>query len=451
MVIDGDAGGNVETSGTFDPQTNGIDFYESLEGMLVEVRDPVVVGLRNARGEIPVLPNRGANARVRPPRGGIVLRDGDANPERMILDNGIVDTPAVNVGDVFAGAVTGVMDYGFGAFHLVTTSLPAATPGGLMRETAMRASANHLATATFNLENLDPGDGAAKFAALAEEIVTNLGAPDLIGLEEVQDNSGPIRDGVVDATTTFTMLTDAIVAAGGPRYEFRNIPPVDRQDGGEPGGNIRVGLLFRADGGLIFIDRAGGDSTTAVQVTSGAGNPTLSASPGRIDPTNPAFAQSRKPLVAELRYNEHPLFVVVVHLVSRLGDDPLFGRFQPPTLRSADRRGEQARVVHDFVAELLAADPGARVIVLGDFNDYQFAPALAEVVGGELRNLTDTLPEEERYSFIYEGNGQAIDHILVSPRLFTDLVEYDIVHVNTEFVDQASDHDPARALFLLPP
>lgn len=450
-VIDADTGGNVETGGSFDPSAHGIDFYESLEGMLVEVRDPTVVGLRNTRGEIPVLADLGADTGLRTPRGGLVLRDGDANPERIILDNAIVSTPHVDVGDVFTGAVAGVMDYSFGNFKLVATSLPAISPRGLTRETAITAITNELAIATFNLENLDPGDGPAKFDALAAEIVTNLGAPDLIGVQEVQDSNGPVNDTEVGAAATITMLTDAILAAGGPAYQYRDIAPERLRDGGERGGNIRVGFLFRTDRGLRFVDRPGGDATTAVDLVSGVGGPELSASPGRIDPTNPVFEQSRKPLVGEFRYNERPLFVINVHLVSRLGDDPLFGRFQPPRQLRVGTRIGQAQVVHAFVAALLAADPDARVIVLGDFNDYQFAPALATVAGSGLHNLTNSLPEEERYSFIYEGNGQAFDHILVSQRLFDSLVEHDIVHVNAELVDQASDHDPARALFSLPP
>ena len=43
-VIENDAGGNVETGGVFDPATDGIDFYESLEAMLLRVNNPVVVG-----------------------------------------------------------------------------------------------------------------------------------------------------------------------------------------------------------------------------------------------------------------------------------------------------------------------------------------------------------------------------------------------------------------------
>ena len=64
-VIEDDATGSVETSGVFDPATDGIDFYESLESMLVQVNNPVATGPRNDFGEISVIGDNGANASVR--------------------------------------------------------------------------------------------------------------------------------------------------------------------------------------------------------------------------------------------------------------------------------------------------------------------------------------------------------------------------------------------------
>ena len=60
-------------------------------------------------------------------------------------------------------------------------------------------------------------------------------------------------------------------------------------------------------------------------------------------------------------------------------------------------------------------------------------------------NLMDTLPVRERYSYVFDGNSQVLDQILVSPRLLLPFPEYDSVHVNAEFADQASDHDPQIA------
>ena len=54
--------GSVETGGVFDPAQDGIDFYESLEGMLFQVDDVVVVGPTNGFGETWVLGDDGAAA-----------------------------------------------------------------------------------------------------------------------------------------------------------------------------------------------------------------------------------------------------------------------------------------------------------------------------------------------------------------------------------------------------
>ncbi len=162
--------------------------------------------------------------------------------------------------------------------------------------------------------------------------------------------------------------------------------------------------------------------------------------------------------MGEFTYQGHPLFVVGVHFNSKGGDDPLFGRRQPPVLDSEAQRMAQAQVVRDFVDALLTEDPEAKVIVLGDVNDFAFSPPVDRLRAGatpdaDLAVLIEQLAPEERYSYVFEGNSQALDQMLVSPALADVLVpgSYDVVHVNAEFADQASDHDPQVARFLLPP
>jgi len=300
-----DETGDVETGGVFDPAQDGIDFYESLEGMLVQVNNAVASGPRTGFGEISVLADNGAGSSVRTARGGVVVRPADFNPERIIVDDSIAATAVVNVGDHFSAALIGVMDYSFNNFKLNIASPVTAVSDGVTPETTTAAGPGELAVATLNVENLDPGDSPDKITRLAAIIVDNMRSPDLLSLEEVQDNSGPADDAVVDASASFEALIDAITAAGGPAYEFRQVNPDDDADGGEPGGNIRVGFLFRTDQGLSFVDRPGGDATTPVTVAPG---PRLSASPGRVDPANPAFVDSRKPLAGEFVYRGSPLF-----------------------------------------------------------------------------------------------------------------------------------------------
>ena len=374
---------NASATCTFDPARDGIDFWESLEGMRVTLRNAIATGPTNGFGEISVVADLGANAGPRTARGGVRVSPGDFNPERVFLDDGFLPMPVVNVGDSFP-QVTGIVDYTFANFKLQVTEPFTVSSGGLAPEVTRAQAPNQLAIASFNVENLAPSNPPEKFAALAAQIVQNLRSPDVIALMEVQDNSGSINDGTVDASLTFNLLAMAIEAAGGPAYQFRSIDPVNNQDGGEPGGNIRVGFFFNP-ARVAFVDRPGGGPTTATTVVAGPGGAQLSASPGRLDPSNVAFNAnaeagtfpSRKPLAGEFVFKGHRLFMIANHFNSKGGDEPLFGRFQPPALVTEAQRLRQATVVRDFVRSIFALDSHAKVVVLGDLNDFEFSPPLA--------------------------------------------------------------------------
>jgi predicted extracellular nuclease len=97
---------------------------------------------------------------------------------------------------------------------------------------------------------------------------------------------------------------------------------------------------------------------------------------------------------------------------------------------------------------VLAVDKDANVVVVGDINDFEFSKTVEILEGdGELTTLMKILPPTERYSYVFEGNSQVLDQILVSRAILTRAPEYDPVHVNAEFADarQASDHDPQVA------
>src|SRR5262249_22646456 len=158
--------------------------------MRIQLNDAVAVGPTNSFGETPVVGDDGAGAAVRSARGGVLARPGGVNPERVVVDDLLVDTPTMNGGDHYAGATVGLLDYNFGNFFLEATSLPTIVHDGVTRETTAPPAANQLAVATFNVENLAPSDPQSKFDNLAGLIVHNLQAPDVISVEEVQDNSG---------------------------------------------------------------------------------------------------------------------------------------------------------------------------------------------------------------------------------------------------------------------
>ncbi len=454
-VIENDAT-NVEQNGIFDPTQDGIDFYESLEGMRVQINNPVTTSrttnFSNGSQEIWVLADNGANATGRTARGGSIISPTDFNPERIQIDdlNNALVLPEVNVGTQLS-TVVGVVNYDFNNYEVLVSTAPTVVQNSTLQKevTNLAPTANQLTVATFNVQNLDPGDGATQFNKLANRIVNNLRSPDILSLEEIQDNNGATNDNVVDASVTYQTLINAITAAGGPTYQYRQINPVDDTNGGEPGGNIRVGFLFNPLR-VSFVDRSGGTSTSNTTVTNVGGVPTVSASPGLIDPTNSAFNSSRKPLVGEFTFNGQTVYVVGNHFNSKGGDQPLFGPNQPPTLSSETQRQQQATIVKNFVQSILAINPNANVVVAGDLNDFEFSNPLTTLESAGLNTLIETLPQNERYTYNFEGNAQSLDHILVSKNLLNNLDGFDVVHINSEFFEQDSDHDPSVARFNLP-
>lgn len=259
------------------PATYALDYYESLEGMNVQVEDAGVVTATDPYSELWVTVKPHENDTRR----GGTLYDSYAsqNTGRLQIQSlgATADFPVANVGDTLDGVTSGPLDYNqFGGYTLVASRLGTLVSGGLERETTQKQKADELAVATYNVENLDPTD--ATFAEHAAAIVNNLQSPDVVSLEEIQDNNGAKNDGTTAADVTVGKLIDAIVAAGGPRYDWRSIDPTNNTDGGEPGGNIRQVFLFNPER-VSFTDRAGGDATTAVGVTEVNGRPQLTASP----------------------------------------------------------------------------------------------------------------------------------------------------------------------------
>ncbi|MCG8462368.1 MAG: endonuclease/exonuclease/phosphatase family protein, partial [Holophagales bacterium] len=297
-------------------------------------------------------------------------------------------------------------------------------------------------------------DPDAKLERLAEVVVTGLGSPDLLALQEVQDRDGREDSGVVEADSTFSRLAKAIVDAGGPVYAWRQLDPENNADGGAPGSNIRVGLMYRPER-LDMVDSAAAspeEGGRAPRIVVEDGRPSLRPSPARLrHPSFDAdeatgFGGTRKPLFVQARFRGEDLFLVVLHLISRRKDSPPMGAVQPQALHTEPRRLEQARQVRLVVDQILGADPDARVIVLGDVNDFPGRPVLRMLAGDRLENLVERIPETDRYTFNFRGNSQTLDHILVSRTLAAG-AEVDIVHACADFahVRAASDHDPVVA------
>jgi len=438
-----DHGGDVSDL-ALEPDAYALDFWAAHEHMTVRVVDAPVVGATDAYHALWVTTKPDQNPTV---NGGTAYGSYDEpNSGRVkvesLLDRAEHPFPAADVGDTLAGVTEGPVYYSqFGGYLIRATTLGEHVPGGLERTGLRDAERYEVSVATYNVENLGGQDDQAKFDALASGIVEYLNTPDIIGLEEIQDDSGPTDDGTVDAGLTLDRLVAAVAAQGGPAYEWRQISPEDKQDGGQPGGNIRNAFLFDP-ARVTFVDREGGDATTAVEVVEGGRGAELSVSPGRISPRDPAWESSRKPLVGHFRALNRDLYVVTNHFNSKGGDESLHGVTQPPRRSSEVQRNAQAELVGAFADDLLAVDPQANLVVMGDLNDFQFSRTLEILTAdGRLHNPMDDLPARERYNYVFDGNSQALDHILVNQAL-AGRVDYRVARINSEYHDQVSDHDP---------
>ncbi|MDQ0270039.1 5'-nucleotidase C-terminal domain-containing protein [Cytobacillus purgationiresistens] len=423
----------------FDPEEDGIDLYESVEGMRVAVENPQVVAPQKY-GEVPVIAGQ-VEGKTYSEQGGVLISEDNQNPERLhlLLDN---TSFVAKTGDSFQGTVTGVMTYGYSNYKILTDmdTLPALNEREITPiKTELGNDDSKLTVASYNIENYFEGTSQDKTNKIALSMINELNTPDIIGLVEVQDDNGPTDNGTTTAERSYKKLIDAIASNGGPTYEWTDIAPLDKQDGGQPGGNIRVGYIYNPER-VSLKDAPKGGATDKVSYENGS----LTLNPGRIDPENPIFESTRKSLAAQFEFNGEDVVVIANHFNSKTGDQPLFGKNQPPYLGSEAKRIEISKVVNGFVSDIHAENPKANVVVLGDLNDFEFSKPLDALKGEELTNMVETLPENERYTYNYQGNAQVLDHILVSNHL-AGQTEVDIVNINSLYMEQhgrASDHDP---------
>ncbi|TCI69652.1 MULTISPECIES: chitobiase/beta-hexosaminidase C-terminal domain-containing protein [unclassified Exiguobacterium] len=438
----------------FNPDKDAIDFWESLEGMRVETGNLKSVSPQQNGDLVTVLeatPTETFN-------GGILLKKDDANPERIqfrLEPNADARDFDVATGDRFNGPIVGVVGYSYGNYKIqagLDEMKAAFIKGDAKRETTfIEAEEDKLTIASYNLENFSNNvkeTSDEKALKLAKAFVEELNSPDIIGVTEVQDNNG---EGTGDsaADQSYQRLIDNIVSIGGKSYKYVNIDPEYNKDGGAPNANIRVGFLYDPERVSLTEGIPAGDATTAVGYENGK----LTHNPGRIDPLNPAFNSSRKPLAAQFDFQGENVVVIANHWNSKGGDTGFFGSKQPVVLGSEVQRKQIAQIVHDFVADVKTDNPDANVVALGDFNDFEFSDAMQIFKGDLMTNMVEKVPAVDRYSYVYQGNSQVLDHILVSNRLAAT-TEIDMIHVNADFTEmsgRASDHDPVLAQIDLTP
>ncbi|MEO0850006.1 MAG: hypothetical protein AAFY04_01185, partial [Pseudomonadota bacterium] len=459
---------------------DGIEFYETLEGQLVTIVNPQAVSTIDRFGEFYVVADEGRGATGLNALGGISLSDGDLNPERLQINPVNGSNPDVNVGDVLQD-VTGVLNFSFNDYEILTDAAPTiATPVTVTPEVTSLATGNgNLTIASYNVLNLDPNDSDGdtdvadnRFVDIANQIISNLGTPDIIGLQEIQDGSGSVNDGTTSAAATLQALIDAISNAGGPTYAFFEVAPADGTSGGQPGANIRNAYLYNPERVTL---QGGFAADEAVLASVGA------------DPD--AFGNSRDPLVATFDFFGEEVTVINNHFTSRGGSSPIFGTTQPLFISNDDDRAEQATAVNALADSLLTQVPTTQIVVLGDLNAFEFETTL-QIIEGTAASVpfipdmatpgllsgaafsdelfggigTDTLfspanltaaneqilfnqafdipLSADRFSFNFEGNSQLLDHFLVTANL-DPITTLDVVQLNVGTALPApSDHNP---------
>ncbi|KAE8845680.1 hypothetical protein PTNB85_01661 [Pyrenophora teres f. teres] len=442
------------------PQTYGLDFWESLTGELVTIRRPSVLTKPNQYGDTWVV-GGDWKATGRNSRGGLTITAQDANPEAIVIGtplDGSKNPTDSRMGDEVE-EVTGVVTYGFGFYRILPTTglrVVKRREPEVPKKTGLVSSGGceGFTFGAYNVENLAPN--SSHHGSLARHVVEYMRSPDVIFVQEVQDDNGPTNNGVVSANLTLTTLTAAITLAGGPNYTFTDIAPTDSQDGGQPGGNIRVAYLYNPNHVRLYNPNPGG-ALDANEVLAG---PSLKYNPGRIEPANAAWTSSRKPLVAQwevirkasAQKNKPDVFFTVnVHFGSKGGSSSLHGDARPPVNGGVEDRLEQSRLTAKFIKDILSKDKSARIITAGDFNEFAFVEPLEEytTISG-LKDLDAVvgIDKVERYTYMFDMNTQQLDHMYVSPSLAKkSKAAYEHIHVNTwpEFAAQVSDHDPSVA------
>ncbi|MCB1801036.1 MAG: lamin tail domain-containing protein [Gammaproteobacteria bacterium] len=481
----------VDDSGraVFDEVNEGRDFYESLEGMLVRVQQVQAVsntrtygsdadgdGIGNSDREVYAVADGGIGATTMNDRGGITIAGdsnadnpigADLNPERLLINRAFDDDLDHEIvqGDRLSsetdGSIVGTIHYAFDDYILNAGNQVAKDRSGspLTAETSSLApDADRLTVGSYNVLNLDTNEqdgdtdiANGQFAKIAGHIVNHANSPDVIGLQEIQDNDGSTDSGETSGGATLQMLIDEIVAAGGPQYAYiDNTFIADGTNGGQPGGNIRTAFLYNPD---------------RVSLVPGSVSSIIDPTDQQTNPANPFF-DSRLPLAAQFVFNGEEVLVINNHLASKSGSDALFGNSQPPENGQLALREAMAALLNAYVASLLATDPDSNIVVLGDMNEFDFFSPLDILATGadstaELTNLVTLLADSsDAYSYVFEGNSQLLDHMLASGNLMTLDPLFDILHVNTGFMyaglsgsaidttqTAASDHDMLLASF----
>jgi predicted extracellular nuclease len=409
-----------------------VTYLTAHEGMLMAIEEGAIfMSPSNPYGDYVVLPiDDGVDSElIRTPEGGVLISQSE--PEKWYPNFRISNynhAPKVNVGAKLLSTITGPLNYRAGSFQMSVLGEIAIENTEIHRKITMlddeEDSIGILTLNGFNLDvkkenaskvmnprkDIDDDVGDGRFAALGVAIVQQAKSPEIVALQEIQDNDGAEISATVSAKETYQMLISAIVALGGPEYKWVDIPPEVGQDGGQPGGNIRNGYLYDPERVTLLRDT----------VT-------------RLGDNTSAYKGSRKSLLAQFRLSHTGkiLAVVNVHLASKRHQQSIFAEVDPGIDPKEPIRIEQVEIINATLQQL--ETEGVDYCVTGDFNDIETSKSLQKFTGeNDLRiNLVQTLAKNQRYDYNHRGKLQVLMHSIV-PKYLSEAgrVKYDIIHGN---------------------
>jgi len=421
-------------------------FLNGLEGMLVTIAaGQTFIAPSNPFGDYVLILDveKPVEGVVRTAQGGVLLEH--QNPLRWYPGfriNNYDIAPRLNVGAKLLSRITGPLNYRVEAFQ-VAVSHPIEVEDNEIPwyASSLKPEAGHLTIMTMNGFNLDmhvespervnnPGLdidddwGDGRFLTLAKAVVRQANVPDIVALQEIQDNDGAEISLMVDASATYRGLVRVIRQLCGVGYQWVDIPPEVGADGGQPGGSIRNGFLYNPD----RVDM-------------------LQESLSLIGAADPAFIDSRKPLVVHFREKttRRVLACINVHLASKRHQFSVFAPEQPGFDARLPVRVRQAEIIGEHLAAL--RQQGLNYYVTGDFNDTEESETLTAIVADENVNLVKTVPLDQRYDYNHRGKLQVLMHGIVPRRVAENHAAYEIIHGNEllgiqpgKKTDKPSDH-----------
>jgi predicted extracellular nuclease len=183
-------------------------------------------------------------------------------------------------------------------------------------------------------------------------------------------------------------------------YNYVYVSPVNNQDGGVPGGNIRVVILYNTLNCEVLEHYRIG-----------------------LPEETDAFANSRKPLYVKLKYNPtgQIYHLINVHNKSKSGDSSPWGSLQPYVQFTLEQRIKQTTYIKNWITNNLNKSID-NIVISGDFNDYEWSDSVKVLDDNTsnrfMKNLVNDIPEEIRYSFYFNGSYHAIDQMIVSEPIY---------------------------------